>query len=158
MEEDSLLVRWLKRGMYIIRMLLGYSVPLMCVSLVKNKVYSKTTRSLFVMIVCYVQLLLGTVHWAVGSFLVFVYLPFLELETMPNLSLNYFTVSTAARWANHIGISEELADELWKLERVRKTCLIGVGFSCTLGGMGFMSGHLINYYLKGIIEGYDQPY
>ncbi|CAN7950738.1 unnamed protein product [Ixodes pacificus] len=80
-------------------MLLGYSVPLMCVSLVKNKVYSKATRSLFVMIVCNVQLLLGTVHCAVGSFLVFVYLPFLELETMPNLSLNYFTVSTAARRA-----------------------------------------------------------
>ncbi|XP_049272594.1 solute carrier family 13 member 5 [Rhipicephalus sanguineus] len=53
---------------------------------------------------------------------------------------------------DNIPITEELADEFTKLDRMRQTTLIGVGFCATLGGMGLLSGHVINYYLLGYIR------
>ncbi|KAL1435776.1 hypothetical protein MTO96_010560 [Rhipicephalus appendiculatus] len=231
---DPYYVRWFKRSTYILRMVIGYSAPLFCVPLIK--VGDKSLRCLYVLIVTYEQLLFGTVHPGVASFLPFVYLPLLEIDTMSEVCNNYFTLAyTAAMttsglchrlalWSlrhmaygielgiftlmavsmaisfwvdnaiatmttvsvvndtfgiiqrntyirmtqdssfrelnmtssnsgeDNIPITEELADEFTKLDRMRQTTLIGVGFCATLGGMGLLSGHVINYYLLGYIR------
>lgn len=197
------------------------------------------------LIVTYEQLLFGTVHPGVASFLPFVYLPLLEIDTMSEVCNNYFTelfftcfgqlaytaamttsglchrlalwslrhmaygielgiftlmavsmaisfwvdnaiatlttvsvvnetfgiiqrntyirmtqdtsfrelnMSSSNSGEDNIPITEELADEFTKLDRMRQTSLIGVGFCATLGGMGLLSGHVINYYLLGYIR------
>ncbi|XP_050026749.2 Na(+)/dicarboxylate cotransporter 3 [Dermacentor andersoni] len=240
---DPYYVRWFKRSTYILRMLVGYSAPLFCVPLIE--VDDKSLRCLYVLIVTYEQLLFGTVHPGVASFLPFVYLPLLEIDTMSEVCNNYFTelfftcfgqlaytaamttsglchrlalwslrhmaygielgiftlmavsmaisfwvdnaiatlttvsvvnetfgiiqrntyirmtqdasfrelnMSSSNSGEDNIPITEELADEFTKLDRMRQTSLIGVGFCATLGGMGLLSGHVINYYLLGYIR------
>ncbi|KAL3212749.1 hypothetical protein MRX96_007804 [Rhipicephalus microplus] len=233
---DPYYVRWFKRSTYIFRMVIGYSAPLFCVPLIK--VGDKSLRCLYVLIVTYEQLLFGTVHPGVASFLPFVYLPLLEIDTMSEVCNKYFTelfftcfgqlAYTAAMttsglchrlalWSlRHVAYGIELgiftlmavsmAISFWvdnaiatmttvsvvndtfgiiqrntyirmtqdssfrelnmtssnsgegkvaclkgKLDRMRQTTLIGVGFCATLGGMGLLSGHVINYYLLGYI-------
>ncbi|XP_077486905.1 Na(+)/citrate cotransporter-like [Amblyomma americanum] len=240
---DPIYVSWFKRATYILRMMAGYSAPLFCTPLIK--VGDKSLRCLFVLLVTYQQLLFGTVHPGVASFLPFVYIPLLEIDTMSEVCNNYFTelfftcfgqlVYTAATttsglchrlalWSlrhvaygielgmftlmavamaisfwvdnaiatlatvsvvnetfgiiqrntyvrmtqdssfrdlnlnsstsgeDNIPITEELAEEFTKLDRMRQTSLIGVGFCATLGGMGLLSGHVINYYLVGFLQ------
>lgn len=242
--SDPVYIRYAKAAFYLGKTALGYSAPVIWAPLVTNPIFNKACRTLYVMIVVYVQLVLGTVHPGAASIMVFVYLPFLELNMTSELSLHYFsefvftsfsqlaytaafeysglarrlallwlhlfTCSTDAIifglmvvamvvsfWVDNataaivmvpivndtftaierrtcrrmndvslrelfssssgsgeenIMISEELADELWKLERMRKTSLIGVGYAATIGNLGYVTGHVFNYYAIGVVE------
>ncbi|XP_064472951.1 protein FAM76A-like isoform X3 [Ornithodoros turicata] len=165
--DENVYIRYARLAIYAGKTALGYSAPFIWAPLVTNHVFNEASRTLFVLIIIYVQLLLGTVHPGAASVMVFFYLPFLELNRTGDLDLHYFSRNTCRRMndaslrelvtssgsgQDDVVISEELEDELFKLERMRQTALIGVGFAATIGNFGYISGHALNYYVIGMIE------
>ncbi|XP_064472952.1 Na(+)/dicarboxylate cotransporter 3-like isoform X4 [Ornithodoros turicata] len=241
--DENVYIRYARLAIYAGKTALGYSAPFIWAPLVTNHVFNEASRTLFVLIIIYVQLLLGTVHPGAASVMVFFYLPFLELNRTGDLDLHYFSefvfssfgqlaytgafehsglarrialclmqafasstnmaifglmfcamfvsmwidnataalavvpivndtftaiqrntcrrmndaslrelVTSSGSGQDDVVISEELEDELFKLERMRQTALIGVGFAATIGNFGYISGHALNYYVIGMIE------
>ncbi|KAH9382151.1 hypothetical protein HPB48_018846 [Haemaphysalis longicornis] len=73
-------------------------------------------------------------------------------------SLRDLNISSSNSGEDNIPITEELGDELMKLERMRQTSLIGVGFCATLGGMGMLTADVINLYLIGVLKELSASY